>query len=93
MWISESSDSLLNNDFTNKYYNAGIQFLEVTKCVSAILPQRVNLFEIIAVSYRIYYEASAESKMVIFRVMEKNRGLGYLIYFEFGFRLCYMYLK
>lgn len=33
--------------FTNKYYNVGIQFFKVTMCVSAILPQRVKLFEII----------------------------------------------
>lgn len=60
MWISEAVTALLNNDsFTNKYYNAGIQFLEVTKCVSAILPQRVNLFEIISCLTG-FTEASAE---------------------------------
>ena len=32
-------------------------------------------------------------KQVTFRVMEKNRGIGYLNIFQFGFRLRYMYLN
>ena len=42
------------------------------------------------VSHRIYCEISAESKMVTFRVMEKNRGIGYLNRFQFGFSVCYI---
>ena len=85
---------MLNYDsFTNKYYNTGIQFFEVTKCVGAILPQRVKLFEIISCFTGFTMKLVQNQKWVTFRVMEKNRGIGYLNIFQFGLRLRYMYLN